>query len=66
MDIEIDWQVINLFLQAADARYDPIMTIRKNGGIVKKIQWSAFILADSDWERVREARDILKVRSGFL
>jgi hypothetical protein len=56
-------QPINLFLQSADALYGPITTIRRNGRIEKKIPWSAFILTDSDWERVRDARDILKVIS---
>jgi hypothetical protein len=54
-------QPITLFLQSADALYGPITVIRHNGHIEKKIPWSAFILADSDWERVKAARDILKV-----
>ena len=29
---------------------------------MKKIPWSAFQLADADWERVKDVRDILKVR----
>ena len=29
---------------------------------MKKIPWSAFQLTDADWERVKDARDILKVR----
>ena len=36
--------------------------MRRNGRVVKKIPWSAFQLADADWERVKDARDILKVR----
>ena len=33
-----------------------------NGQVVKKIPWSAFQLTDADWERVKDAQDILKVR----
>ena len=47
----------------ADALYGPITIICRNGRIDKKIPWSAFILTDSDWEWVKDARDILKVRS---
>lgn len=54
-------QAINLFLQSADALYGPITTIRRNGHIEKKIPWSAFTLTDQDWERVKDARDLLKV-----
>ena len=55
-------QVINLFLQMADSLYGPITSIRQNGEITK-IPWTAFTLIDSDWERVKDARDILKVSS---
>lgn len=54
-------QPINLFLQTGDSLYGPITTIRQNGRITKKIRWSAFTLTDRDWERVTDARDILKV-----
>lgn len=54
-------QPINLFLQSADTLYGPITTIRRNGRIEKKIPWSVFALTDQDWERVADARDILKV-----
>jgi hypothetical protein len=37
------------------------MTIRCNGCVEKKIPWSAFALAERDWEQVADARDILKV-----
>ena len=58
------WQAINLFLQTGDSLYGPITTIRLNGRITKKIRWSAFNLTDRDWERVKDARDILKVGHG--
>ena len=54
-------QPITLFLKIADALYGPITTIRRNGRIVKKIPWSAFIFINNDWERVKNASDILKV-----
>jgi hypothetical protein len=54
-------QAINLFLQSADTLYGPITTIRRNGHIEKKIPWSAFTLSESDWERVADVRDLLKV-----
>ena len=59
-------QVINLFLQMADSLYGPITTICQNGQIMKKIPWTAFTLIDSDWERVKDARDILKVSSNHF
>jgi hypothetical protein len=52
---------INLFLQSGDTRYGYITTIRQNGCIEKHIQWSAFIFMDRDWERVKDARELLKV-----
>lgn len=57
-------QAINLFLQMGDSLYGPITTIRQNGRITKKIPWAAFTLTDRDWERVKDARDILKVGHG--
>jgi len=45
----------------ADALYGPITTICCNGQIMKKIPWSAFMLAGWDWEQVKDVRDILKV-----
>ena len=59
-------QVINLFLQMADSLYGPITTICQNGWITKKIPWMAFTLIDSDWEQVKDARDILKVSSDYF
>jgi hypothetical protein len=53
-------QAINLFLQSADTLYGPITTICRNGRIEKKIPWSAFTLTEKDWDRVADARDILK------
>jgi hypothetical protein len=49
-----------MFIQSADTLYGPITTIRRNGHIEKKIPWSAFALTEADWERVADARDILK------
>ena len=54
-------QPIDLFLQSADSLYGPITTICRNGHVEKKIPWSAFSLTERDWERVADARDILKV-----
>ncbi|KAF8487806.1 hypothetical protein F5888DRAFT_1624190, partial [Russula emetica] len=48
------------FLRSADSLYGPITTIRRNGHVEKKIPWSAFALTERDWERVADARDILK------
>jgi len=42
--------------------YGPITTLCRNNHIVKHIPWSAFKLADEDWTRVVNARDILEVR----
>jgi hypothetical protein len=55
------FQPIDLFLQSADSLYGPITTIRHNGRVEKKIPWSVFALTERDWERVADARDILKV-----
>jgi hypothetical protein len=49
-----------------DSLYGPITTIRQNGRIAKKIPWTAFTLTDMDWERVKDARDILKVGHGHF
>ena len=59
-------QAINLFLQMADSLYGHITTICQNGRITKKIPWTAFTLIDSDWEQVKDARDILKVSSDYF
>jgi hypothetical protein len=59
------WQAINLFIQSADSLYRPITTIRRDGEVEKKIPWSAFALSERDWERVADARDILKVSLGI-
>jgi len=55
-------QAINLFVSSADHRYGPITTIRREGRIVKHIPWSAFAFSEGDWERVKEAAEILDVR----
>ncbi|KAF8495254.1 NUC071 domain-containing protein [Russula emetica] len=44
----------------ANSLYGPITTICQNGHVEKKIPWSAFALMERDWERVADARDILK------
>lgn len=54
-------QAIDRFLLQADARFGPIIILRKNGR-KKKIPWSAFRLKDADWNRVLELIEILKVR----
>jgi hypothetical protein len=35
--------------------------LRRENCIVKHIPWSAFRLADNDWQRVVDVRDILMV-----
>ena len=45
----------------ADELYGPITILRHDGRIVKKIPWSAFKIAEGDWNRVVEARSILEV-----
>jgi hypothetical protein len=54
-------QAINLFVASADHRYGPITTIRRDGRVVKHIPWSAFEFGDRDWDRVKEASEILIV-----
>ena len=54
-------KVINLFIQMGDPLYGPTTTIHQNDWITKKIPWTAFTLTDTDWEQVKDARDILKV-----
>jgi len=58
-------KAINLFVSSADHRYGPITTIRCEGRIVKHIPWSAFALSEGDWERVKEAGEILDVRERY-
>jgi hypothetical protein len=55
-------QPIQLFLATADQRFGPITTIRSYGRIVKHIPWTAFTFSDDDWNRVKEAADLLAVR----
>jgi hypothetical protein len=59
-------KAIDLFVSSADHRYGPITTIRREGRIVKRIPWSAFALSVSDWERVKEASELLAVREHHL
>ncbi|KAF8067558.1 hypothetical protein FPV67DRAFT_1357976, partial [Lyophyllum atratum] len=47
------------FVSAADEKFGPITTIRREGRIVKHIPWAAFKLSEIDWVRVRDARMIL-------
>ena len=53
---------IGLFLSSADEIFGPITTLRRENRVVKHLPWSAFKLADTDWQRVMDARDILGVR----
>jgi hypothetical protein len=46
---------------SADEIFGPITTLRRDNHVVKHIPWSAFKLADNDWQRVVDVRDILKV-----
>jgi hypothetical protein len=57
----IENKPIGLFLSSADELFGPITTIRGDNRVVKHVPWSAFKLADSDWQRVVDVRDILKV-----
>ena len=56
-------QAINLFLRSGNALYGPIMTVRCNGWIAKKIHWEAFEMSEEHWQQEIDARDILKVRT---
>ena len=58
-------KAINLFVSSADHRYGPITTIQSEGQIVKHIPWSAFALSKGDWERVKEAGEILDVHERY-
>ena len=59
-------KAINLFVASADHHYGPITTIRREGRIIKHIPWSAFEFTERDWERVKEAAEILAVRERYL
>ncbi|KAM6489938.1 hypothetical protein JOM56_014517, partial [Amanita muscaria] len=48
------------FISSVDQLYGPITVKRQEGRINKKIPWSAFVLLDSDWRRIRDAKDILE------
>ena len=48
------WQLVKLFLASADELFGPITTVHKNGWVVKKLPWSAFVLDDEDWKRIDE------------
>ncbi|RDB23356.1 Zinc finger BED domain-containing protein DAYSLEEPER [Hypsizygus marmoreus] len=50
---------VNLFISAADELFGPITTIRREGHVVKHIPWAAFKLSETDWDRVRDMKDIL-------
>jgi hypothetical protein len=54
-------QPIALFTSSADEIYGPITTLRRKNQVVKHIPWRAFKMADPDWTRVTDARDILAV-----
>jgi len=51
------------FVASADEFYGPITTIRANGRISKRIEWTAFQLKESDWVTVRRVKEILLVWS---
>ena len=55
-----------MFLASADEMYGPITTIRRENWLVKHIPWSAFKMADRDWTRVVDTRDILLVSFPIL
>jgi hypothetical protein len=57
---------IGLFLLSADKIFGPITTLRRDNHVVKHVPWSAFKLTDSDWQRVADVRDILKVCEVFF
>jgi hypothetical protein len=45
--------------------YGPITTLRRDNCLVKRLPWTAFKLAEPDWLRVIDARDILGVSKLF-
>jgi len=56
-------QPIDLFISAANKLFGPITMLRKssNQQNVQHIPWSAFQLNKTDWDRIRDVRDILSV-----
>jgi hypothetical protein len=54
-----------LFLASADHMYGPITMLCRDNCLVKHIPWTTFKLADPDWLRVIDARDILGVSKPF-
>ena len=62
MDTYIPYsQAINLFFRSGDALYGPIMTVRCNRQIAKKLCWDAFKMSDNHWQWMKDAWNILKV-----
>ena len=61
LNIDMSWQAIDLFIASTDQLYGPIMTVRSEGQVVKKIPWSAFKMSNRDWARVLDVRNILTV-----
>ena len=59
-------QPMNLFVASADHQYGPITMIRQDGQVAKHIPWSAFKFSNVDWERVREAAELLAVHESDL
>ena len=57
----MNFKPIGLFLSSADEIFGPIATLQRENCIVKHLPWSAFKLADNDWQRVVDVRDILGV-----
>ncbi|KIK78167.1 hypothetical protein PAXRUDRAFT_17030 [Paxillus rubicundulus Ve08.2h10] len=41
---------INLFINSANEFYGLIMTIRRNGSVIKHIPWTPFSFKPSDWD----------------
>ena len=61
INVLILFKPIGLFLSSVDEIFGPITTLRRDNRAVKHVPWSAFKLADSDWQRVVDVCDILKV-----
>ncbi|KAI1789377.1 hypothetical protein LXA43DRAFT_872172, partial [Ganoderma leucocontextum] len=53
------------FVAIADIRFGPITIVRPKNGPAKKIPWTAFQLADEDWERVNLCAKILEDVDGY-
>ncbi|KAG1739814.1 uncharacterized protein EDB91DRAFT_1037218, partial [Suillus paluster] len=47
------------FISTADELFGPIITIQRNGKLIKKIPWSTFTFKSANWERVNNTREII-------